>query len=202
MRLFANFLFAALAVQLLLTAQNVVLTGALSGRATDESGAVLPGASVVAQNLQTSVKQSAETNYTGFYRFPTLTPGSYSITASLKGFRDVQGLVQVRVGNTTLQDITLLVGTGRDTVKVSATAPLLRPAESSLSTVMDRSFIEELPLNGRRYTDFTLLTPNTSPDGDTGLVSIAGQQGGEDSGYANGNGSNVFTVDGTNATSN
>jgi hypothetical protein len=202
MRLFANFLFAALAVQLLLTAQNVVLTGALSGRATDESGAVLAGASVIVRNLATGVKQSAETNFTGLYRFPALTPGSYSISASIKGFRDVQGLVQVQVGNTTLQDITLLVGAGNDTVKVSATAPLLRPAESSLSTVMDRSLIEALPLNGRRYTDFTLLTPNTNPDGDTGLVSIAGQQGGEDSGYANGNGSNVFTVDGTNATSN
>ena len=67
--------------------------------------------------------------------------------------------------------------------------PLLRPAESSASTVLDRSFIDELPLNGRRYTDFTALTPNTSYDGDTGLVSVAGQQGGEDSGYANGNGS-------------
>jgi hypothetical protein len=202
MRLFANFLFAALAVQLLLTAQNVVLTGALSGRATDESGAILPGASVVVRNLATGVKQFAETNYTGFYRFPALAPGSYSVSVSLKGFRDLQGLVQVQVGNTTLQDITLLVGAGNDTVKVSATAPLLRPAESSLSIVMDRSLIEALPLNGRRYTDFTLLTPNTNSDGDTGLVSIAGQQGGEDSGYANGNGSNVFTVDGTNATSN
>ena len=68
--------------------------------------------------------------------------------------------------------------------------------------MLDRSFIEELPLNGRRYTDFTALTPNTSYDGDTGLMSIAGQQGGEDSGYANGNGSNAFTVDGTNATNN
>ena len=59
-----------------------------------------------------------------------------------------------------------------------------------------------MPLNGRRYTGFATLTPNTSYDGDTGLVSVAGQQGGEDSGYANGNGSNAFTVDGTNATSN
>ena len=80
--------------------------------------------------------------------------------------------------------------------------PLLRPAESSASTVLDRSFIDELPLNGRRYTDFTALTPNTSYDGDTGLISVAGQQGGEDSGYANGNGSTAFTVDGTNATNN
>jgi hypothetical protein len=129
-------------------------------------------------------------------------PGSYSITASLKGFRDVQALVRVLVGNTTAQDIKLQVGAGADTVRVSGTTPLLRPTESSASTVIERSYIEELPLNGRRYTDFTMLTPNTRYDGDTGLVSIAGQQGGEDSGYANGNGSSTFTVDGTNATSN
>jgi hypothetical protein len=186
----------------LLTAQNVVLTGALSGRVTDQSGAAVPGASVAVQNLETGVKQSAGTNAIGLYRFPVLMPGSYSIWASFKGFRDVQGLVRVLVGNTTMQDIRLQVGAKGDLVKVSGTVPLLRPAESSASTVMERSLIDELPLNGRRYTDFMVLTPNTSYDGDTGLVSVAGQQGGEDSGYANGNGSNAFTVDGTNATNN
>ena len=91
-----------LASSVLLTAQNVVLTGALSGRVTDQSGAVVTGASVVVRNLGTSVKQSAETNHAGLYRFPALTPGSYSIAASLKGFRNVQaGLVRVLVGNTT-----------------------------------------------------------------------------------------------------
>src|SRR5208283_4327668 len=109
---------------------------------------------------------------------------------------------RVLVGNVTLQVLRLRVGAGGETVKVTGTTPLLRPSESSASTVLDRSFIDELPLNGRRYTDFTALTPNTSYDGDTGLISIAGQQGGEDSGYANGNGSNAFTVDGTNATNN
>ncbi len=186
----------------LLMAQNVVLTGALSGRVTDQSGAVVPNASVVVQNLQTGVKRSAETNDSGLYRFAVLTPGSYSITASLKGFRDVQGLVQVLVGNTTLQDINLQLGAAKDQVRVTGTGPLLRPTESSSSTVIDRSLIEELPLNGRKYTDFMTLTPNTSYDGDTGLVSIAGQQGGEDSGYANGNGSTSFNVDGSNATNN
>jgi hypothetical protein len=162
----------------------------------------VPGASVVVQNPATGVKQSAETNSAGLYLFSVVMPGDYSITAGLKGFRDVRVSVRVLVGNATSQDIRLQVGTGADTVRVSGTAPLLRPAESSASTVIERSFLEELPLNGRRYTDFTLLTPNTSADGDTGLVSLAGQQGGEDSGYANGNGSNAFTVDGTNATSN
>jgi hypothetical protein len=191
-----------LASCVLLSAQNVVLTGSLGGRVTDQSGAVVPGTSVIVRNLATGVEQSGETNHAGLYRFPVLMPGSYSITASLKGFRDVQALVRVRVGSTTSQDIKLQVGTSGDTVKVSGTSPLLRLEESSASTVIDRSLIEELPLNGRKYTNFSVLTPNTSYDGDTGLVSVAGQQGGEDSGYANGNGSNAFTVDGSNATNN
>ncbi len=191
-----------LASCVMLAAQNVVLTGALGGRVTDPSGAVVPGVSVVLQSLTTGVQQSAKTSHEGLYEFPVVMPGTYSITASLKGFRDVQVLVRVLVGNTTSQDVKLQVGASADTVKVIGTTPLLRPEESSATMVLERSFIEELPLNGRRYTDFAKLTPNTSYDGDTGLVSIAGQQGGEDSGYANGNGSNAFTVDGSNATSN
>ena len=183
-------------------AQNVVLTGSLRGRVTDQSGAVVPHASVLMQSLATGLQDSTETNHAGLYQFPVVRPGTYSITASSKGFRDVQALVKVQVGNATSQDVKLQVGASGDTVKVSASTPLMRPEESSASTVLERSFIDELPLNGRRYTDFTVLTPNTSYDGDTGLVSIAGQQGGEDSGYANGNGSNAFTVDGSNATNN
>lgn len=181
-------------------AQNVVLTGSLSGSVTDPSGAVVTGAEVVVRNLATGVEQSAETNRNGLYQFPVVMPGAYSITASFKGFRDIQVLVRVLVGNTTSQNFKLQVGSSRDTVKVVGETPLLRPEESSTSTVLEHSFIEDLPLNGRKYTNFATLTPNTSYDGDTGLVSIAGQQGGEDSGYANGNGSTVFTVDGSNAT--
>ncbi|MGB8774510.1 MAG: carboxypeptidase regulatory-like domain-containing protein, partial [Terriglobales bacterium] len=183
-------------------AQNVVLTGSLGGRVTDSSGALVPGASVVVRNLATGVEQTADTNHDGLYRFPVVMPGTYSITASLKGFRDVQVLVRVLVGNTTSQDIRLQVGASADTVKVIGETPLLRPEESSSSTVIDRSLIEDLPLNGRKYSNFVVLTPNTSYDGDTGLISIAGQQGGEDSGYANGNGSTYFSVDGSNGTNN
>lgn len=191
-----------LANTLQLPAQNVVLTGGLGGRITDQSGAVVPGAAVVVRNLETGVELTGATNRAGLYRFPVIMPGTYSIAASLKGFRDAQILVQVLVGNTTSQDIKLQVGASADTVKVSGTTPLLRPEESSASIVFDRSFIQDLPLNGRKYTEFTVLSPNTSYDGDTDLVSMAGQQGGEDTGYANGNGSNAFTVDGSNATNN
>jgi hypothetical protein len=186
----------------LLSAQNAVVTGSLSGRVTDPTGAVLPGAVVFARNLDTGVKQSAQSSLTGIFRFPVLLPGSYSVTIGHNGFRDMEYLLRIQVGRNTSQDIRLQVGASADTVRVSSAARLLRPGETSTSNVIDRTFIEELPLNGRKYTDFTLLTPNTSPDGDTGLVSIAGQQGGEDSGYANGNGSTAFTVDGSNATSN
>ena len=198
----ARVILILLATSIFLTGQNVVLTGSLGGRVTDQSGAVIPGAAIVVRNLATGLEQATETNHAGLYQLPVVMPGNYSITASLKGFRDVEVLVRVLVGNTTSQDIKLQVGASADTVKVLGTTPLLRPEEASASTVLERSLIEELPLNGRKYTDTVMLTPNTSYDGDTGLVSIAGQQGGEDSGYANGNGSNAFTVDGSNATSN
>src|SRR5271163_4210082 len=194
---------AVLASCVLLGAQNAVLTGSLAGLVTDPSGAVVPGTSVIVQNLATGVKQSALTNHAGLYRFPVMPPGTYSITTSLKGFRDVKTLVRVVVGNTTSQDIKLQLGSGaEEAIQVAGTTTLLRPEESSDSTVLERIFTEALPLNGRKYTDFVTLTPNTSYDGDTGLVSIGGQQGGEDSAYANGNGSTAFTVDGSNATNN
>ncbi|MGA7623582.1 MAG: carboxypeptidase-like regulatory domain-containing protein, partial [Candidatus Acidiferrales bacterium] len=175
----ACIVLVVLANCVLLGAQNVVLTGALSGRVTDQSGAMVPGASVLVQNLATGVKQSAETNHAGLYRFSALMPGTYSITATYQGFRAVRvDKIPVLIGNTTLQDIKLLVGGGENAITVIATNPLLRPTESSATTVVEQTFLEDLPLNGRRYTDFTTLTPNTSYDGDTGLVSIAGQQGG------------------------
>ena len=191
-----------LASCVLVAAQNVVITGSLSGRVTDQTGAVVPGAAVGLRNLATGVNQTAETNRSGLYRFTALTPGTYSLAANLKGFREVQALVRILVGTTTSQDVRLEIGTSGDIVRVAGTTPLLRPEDSSANTVLERTFIDELPLNGRKYTDFATLSPNTNYDGDTGLVSIAGQQGGEDSGYANGNGSNAFTVDGSNATSN
>jgi Carboxypeptidase regulatory-like domain len=183
-------------------AQNVVLSGAIGGRVADETGSVVPGALLTLRNLATGVEQTVTTNHAGLYHVSALMPGTYSVSATAQGFRDVVALVRVLVGNTTIQDIKLQVGSGGDTATVTAKVPLLRPSESSASTVLDRALIDDLPLNGRKYTNFVALTPNTSYDGDTGLISVAGQQGGEDSGYANGNGSNAFTVDGSNATNN
>jgi hypothetical protein len=121
-------LLAALFVlesMLQLPVQNVVLTGGLSGRVTDQSGAVVQGASVVVSNLATGVNQLAHTKRAGLYQFPALMPGTYPIRTSLKGFRDIQTLVQALVGNTTSQDIKFQVGSSADTVKVIGTPRLL-----------------------------------------------------------------------------
>ena len=139
-------------------AQNVVLTGAIGGRVTDQTSAIVPGATILVRNLATGLQHSAATNHAGLYQFVALMPGTYSVTATGTGFRDTEALIRVLVGNTTLQDFRLGVGSAGDTVRVNGTMPLLRPTESSASTVIDRSFIDELPLDGRRYTDFMTLS--------------------------------------------
>src|SRR5271157_1668161 len=198
----AGIVLLALASCISVFAQNSVATGALRGQVADASGAVVPRASVLVRSLATGIERSATTNAAGIYRIPALVPGSYGVRVSLSGFRDAQALVQVQVGRAITRDFKLQVGAAADTVQVTDTAALLRPGESSVSTVINRSLIDRLPMNGRKYTNLAVLTPNTSYDGDTGLVSIAGQQGGEDTGYANANGFNNFTVDGINSTSN
>ncbi|MFY9528038.1 MAG: carboxypeptidase-like regulatory domain-containing protein [Candidatus Acidiferrales bacterium] len=184
-------------------AQNAISGGSISGQVTDSSGPAVPGVSVTLTSAATGVERSTTTNGAGVYRFLVLDVGTYSLTFSAKGFKktEIKGVV-VNVGQDTAANATLQVGEVSESVTVTASAPVLRTTDSSVSTVVDQNLIEDLPLSGRRYTDFVLLTPNVNMDGDFGLVSIAGQQGGADSGYANGNGSNSFTLDGANATSN
>lgn len=195
---FFVFLFSSFAFS-----QNATSGGAGSGRVTDSSGAIVRGATVRMTNNGTGVQLSSMTNASGIYSFPTLPVGSYTLSINQTGFKptQVQNVV-VQIGQTTAQDVQLQVGGATETVTVTATTPLLRPTDSSASTVVDQELIADLPLSGRRYTDFVLLTPNATADGQFGLVSVGGQQGGADSGYANGNGSNSFTVDGANDTSN
>jgi hypothetical protein len=184
-------------------AQQIVTTGSLEGRVTDESAAVVPGAAIAVHSLDAGVTVNSRTSSGGLFSFPSVVPGRYRLTVSADGFRTVSITpLAVLVGRSTSQNVQLAAGAPSDTVTVSGTTPLIRTTESSLSTVIERDLLDDLPLSGRRFTDFALLTPNASADGQSGLVSMGGQEGGEDSGYANGNGSNSFTVDGASATSN
>lgn len=177
-------------------------TGTISGVVYDASGAAVPGAKVILKSSSTELTQTRATTGEGTYLFPALPVGQYLLTVQAPGFqtREIRE-VTVRVGQALRVDARLQPGAESSSIVVTATTPLLRSTESTVSTVIDRKALDGLPLSGRRYTDFVLLTPNASPDGQTGLMSFGGEQGGEDTGYANGNGANAFTLDGANATS-
>src|ERR1039458_6066059 len=186
-----------------LHAQSAVTTGSIRGVVTDQSGAVLVSASVQVQRQATGTTTNRPSNREGVFVFPSLEVGEYQVRVTAPGFRPAHvNSVTVHVGQTTTVDLRLQPGSYGQTMEVTASVPVLRMTESSSSTVVSRSLLNGLPLNGRRYTDFALLTPNASPDGQSGFVSFAGEQGGEDTGYANGNGANVFTLDGASSTSN
>lgn len=185
------------------SAQSVVTTGIVRGILTDPTGAVLAGARVELLRESTDTAAIRLSNQEGVYLFPAVDVGNYQLKIMAPGFRTATAnSVTVQVGQTAIVNVQLQSGSYAQTVEVFATTPILRTTDSSASAVIDHTLLADLPLNGRRYTDFTLLTPNATEDGQTGLVSFGGEQGGEDTGYANGNGANFFTLDGANATSN
>jgi hypothetical protein len=182
--------------------QTVVNTGSISGVVYDASGATISGAKVTLKSSNTGAADSRATTSEGTFLFPALPVGQYLLTVQASGFqaKEIRD-VAVELGQALRVDARLYPGMESSSVVVTATTPLLRTTESTGSTVIDRTTLDGLPLSGRRYTDFALLAPNASPDGETGLVSFGGEQGGEDTGYANGNGANAFTLDGANSTS-
>ncbi len=195
------FSFSVLAIES--HAQSVVTTGAVRGVAWDSSGASVSGATVVLLAGNTGQSSTRRTNDAGIFVFPSQPVGSYSLEVTAAGFRKelVEG-VYVQVGQPTTVNVHLQPGAGSESITVSGESPLLRTEDSNQSSVVGRELLDGLPLNGRRFLDFALLVPNASADGQSGLVSFAGEQGGEDTGYANANGANSFSVDGASAASN
>ena len=183
--------------------QSVVTTGVVRGVVSDSSSAVVPQATAVLLARNTGQRVTRTTNSAGIFVFPSQAVGAYSLEVTAPGFRKetVEG-VAVEVGQPTTVNVCLQPGAGTESVTVNGESPLLRTEDSNQSSVVNRELLDGLPLNGRRFLDFALLVPNATPDGQNGLVSFAGEQGGEDTGYANANGANSFSVDGASATSN
>jgi hypothetical protein len=191
-------------------AQNAISTGALTGVVQDSSGAVVTGASVTIVNSATGITWTTTTNAQGVYNFPALPVGTYVGKFTSAGFKSTQvnGL-SVGIGRVTDGNATLAVGATGDSVTVEASAAsTLNPSDTTIGTLVEKQTIDNLPLSGRRYTDFVLLTPNVTMDGEFGHISFAGQSGGDLSGYnntaggaSNANGSSSFTVDGADSTS-
>ncbi len=183
-------------------AQAAITTGCVRGVVTDNSGAVISGASAVISSHSDGRRQSYTSNSAGIFVFPSQPVGLYTLEVNASGFRkEIIEPLLVQVGQTTSVNARLQPGAGSESVTVTGESPLLQTENSNQSSVIDRDLLNGLPLSGRRFLDFALLVPNASPDGEQGLVSFAGEQGGQDTGYANANGSNSFSVDGASATS-
>jgi len=196
------FAVAMLTAGLVLEAQNSISTGLVSGRVEDTTGAVISGAILTLTNVNNGYRQAELSNGDGLFSFSAVPVGAYTVNASAPGFRGVQVTnVSASVGQTTSIVVKMDVGDVKQEVQVSAEADVLNTSDSSVSSVIGDQLVENLPTLRRQYTDFALLSPSVTVDGQFGSVSFAGSQGDYTSNYANGNGGNSFSVDGANATS-
>ena len=138
--------------------------GGVNGTVTDSTGSVLPDVVLSLTNQGTGIVASARTNASGVYAFVNVPPGTYSLNAEKSSFKTASvPSFRVDVNGTVTLNLTLSVGQVSETVQVNGEAPLLQASTSELSTVIGRDAIEKLPMNGRNFTEMTLLVPGVSP---------------------------------------
>jgi outer membrane receptor protein involved in Fe transport len=152
--------------------------GAVGGVVKDPQGAVVSNASVTVKNEETNKEFAATTDSEGRFRVVQLDPGTYSVTINSSGFSAfTQQKVVVEVGRVTPLDINLAVGGAQETVQVTSEAPVINTQQQDVSTNINQTSINNLPINGRRWSNFALLTPGAVPDGTFGLISFRGISG-------------------------
>ena len=169
-------------------------TGSLRGTVTDVSGAILPGVSVeLTGQAQIGGVHAATTDRNGQYRFQNLSPGSYSLRVSLSGFKTIllEGL-RVEVGRTFDVDAKLEVGSLEETVTVSAEAPLVDSASTSLTTNYNAEILKNTPITRFSVFDMFQFTPGVSPS--------QIEDSNASSAYGSNTNENQYQIDGTNIT--
>ena len=167
--------------------------GTIKGVVSDASEAAVPGATVTITNTKTSVARQVTTNESGIYQVGSLIPGSYTIKVEKAGFQVSQvPEFELRVDQVAAINIPMKVGEVTQTVDVTAAAPLLENATSTVGTVIDNASVVELPLNGRSFVDLILLVPGSVPRGK--LFAISGGANYSVSGQSPDQ--NVYTLDG------
>lgn len=140
--------------------------GTIVGTVTDESGAAIPNVAVQITNEGTSAARQATTDGSGNYTVPSLPAGIYTVQAELKGFRtEIEKSLKLDVNQTLRADISLKVGDVSEHVEVTATTTQLQTDSSTVSTTMDNKKVVELPLNGRSFTQLTVLVPGAVATG-------------------------------------
>ena len=133
-------------------------TAQISGRVTDDSGAVLPGVTVTATQTDTGLVRTVVTDDTGNYVLPNLPTGPYRLEAMLQGFRAyAQSGIVLQVAGAPVLNVSLAIGSIEETVSVEAATPLVDVRSAGISTVVENERILELPLQGRQVTDLLIL---------------------------------------------
>src|SRR2546421_10064802 len=161
----------------------------VSGQVTDSSGGVVPSVTVILTNLNTNIPYTTKTNNDGIYRFAAVQPGVYRANVMKDGFASiVKGDIELHVQDQVSLNFALRVGSVSEVMTVEAGASMLNTTDASVSTVVDQSYIKNMPLNGRSFQDLILLSP--------GVVTQTPQQGPGASGGAGRGVTGEFSVNG------
>jgi len=168
--------------------------GTISGIVIDPTGAAIAGAEVLAVNDATRVQYPGKTNQEGIYLVSNLPPGPYRIQVSKPGFKTIiKPDITLSVQDAFALNFTLPLGEVTEIVTIEGGSPLVNTESASVGTVIDRKFVETLPLNGRSFNTLLQLTPGVviapSTSDSPGQFSVAGQR----------TDANNFTVDGVSA---
>ena len=140
-------------------------TAQITGRLSDSSGAVIPGARVGVTNEKTGIGRETVSNNEGYYTIPLLPPGEYRVSVRKEGFKPlVQVNVVLNVEQVARLDFTMQPGELSETVTITSDAPLMNTETSSVGQVVDNKTVVTLPLNGRNYSQLAVLAPGATPN--------------------------------------
>jgi len=143
-------------------ASGQAVTATLSGRITDASGGSIAKASVTVLNAATGFSRSAQTSDAGEYTIPAIPAGDYAVAVVFTGFGKQTKNITLQVGQSAALDFALSPGEVAQKVEVEATSELAEPTRTSVSTVITERQIINLPVNGREFIDFALLSPSVT----------------------------------------
>jgi len=154
---------------------------AVSGLVTDPQGRAVVDTAIVLTNVNTGIAYQTKTNSQGIYRVNGLQPGIYRANVSKDGFKSiVKADIEFHVQDQLSINFALQLGSVMETITVEAGAPLVNTTDAAVSTVVDRQFAENIPLNGRSFQSLIQLTPGvvlTANNGfDSGQFSVNGQR--------------------------
>src|ERR1035441_10616104 len=150
----------------------------ITGTLTDPSGAFVPGAAVTIRNTDTAIERRIESNEAGMYSAPFLPPGHYEVSAGKSGFASVvRKELTLQVGQTLTINFSMTVQATQTEVTVMGQADVVDTEKTENSQVISEGSVGNLPIAGRRWDAFVLLTPNVTTDGSSGMVSYRGISG-------------------------